>query len=74
MELSNQQILDSLLAERDKLISSGKFMQKNFTTKDGDTIFMRSPEDLENYIEFYRAKVAREQKSGGRLYRIKLYV
>jgi hypothetical protein len=55
--MSNLQMYTALLNIRDDYVKSGKFMEKNWTSKDGDTIFLRSPDDLEAYINTYKARV-----------------
>ena len=54
--MTNLQMLTALLNIRDDYVKSGRFLEKNFTVKDGDTIFLRSPDDLEAYISLYRSR------------------
>lgn len=74
MNMTNQEVLEELLKQRDIFIKSGNFTKKNITNKDGDTIFFRTLEDIESLIELYRMKVAQENGTGGRIMRLKVYV
>ena len=66
MALTNQQVLDKLLDIRDNYLISGVLMQKNITTDEGSSIFYRSLDDLESYIQVYQAKVDAESASFNR--------
>ena len=54
---TDAQILNALKIVRDDYILSGRFMQKNWTDKDGVTVFVRSPDELEAYIDLYQSRV-----------------
>jgi len=60
MPYTNQQVLEKLQEIRDVYLNSGTLMQKNITTDVGSTIFYRSLEDIESYIQIYQAKVDAE--------------
>jgi len=63
MPYTNQQVLEKLQEIRDVYLNSGTLMQKNITTDVGSTIFYRSLEDIESYIQIYQAKVDAELAS-----------
>ena len=61
--MTNQQVLDKLLDIRDEFLNKGKLMQKSITTPEGSSIFYRSLEDIESYINIYKAKVDSDNAS-----------
>lgn len=71
--MNEQAILDELRNQRDIFINSGNFTKKSIVTKDGDTIFFRSLEDIEKMIDLYRTKLNQANGGAGRLLRVKCY-
>lgn len=69
---SDQEILTALLNVRDDFVLNGKFMQKNYTMENGVTIFIRTPDDLEAYINLYQSKV--DAASGNSTYMVRGYL
>lgn len=65
--LTTEEILQSLYLQRQAFITSGKFFQKSWTAKDGETIFLRSPEEIDDIILYWENKLAKEQGKSSRL-------
>lgn len=72
--LTNQEVLNRLLEIRDKHLSSGDFMKKNYTNPDGVTIFFRNLEELNGHINYYQDLVKRDAGEKEFINRIYYYV
>jgi len=69
---SNQEILTALLNIRDDVVFGGKFMQKNYTMENGVTIFIRSIDELEAYINLLQSRI--DSAAGNSTYMVRGYL
>lgn len=72
--MTNQQVVDTLLDIRDKWLTSGDYMKRNFTTPEGVTIFFKDLPDVENQITHYRNLVNLENGVSSLVSWVDIYV